>query len=146
MTRLTGPVETLLWAGCRSIYFKCCGSYQIQYDLAAIFLCRLCFLWAFPFSLKFNLLQLVFSACVATVKLRRVLQHCVVILFCSSGIMDSTLFTYRKYSYAHAIGGDSGVASWITSDEQLQLNLGCYFPMQAMFPVDFPFSHFLNYI
>jgi len=66
MTRLTGPVETPLWAVCRSIYFKCCGFYQIQYDLAAFFPYSLCFLWAFPFSVKFNLQQLVFSACVAT--------------------------------------------------------------------------------
>jgi len=41
---------------------------------------------------NFNLLQLVLSACVAAVKYRHVLHHCVVIFFWSSGIMDTMLF------------------------------------------------------
>ena len=40
---------------------------------------------------------------------------------------------------------DSGVASFITTDEQLQLSRGCYFPMQTMFPEGFPFP-FLSLI
>jgi len=37
------------------------------------------------------------------------------------------------------------VASFITTDEQLQLSRGCYFPMQTMFPEGFPFT-FLSLI
>ena len=49
-------------------------------------------------SVKYYLLQLVFSACVAAVKSRLVLHHCVVILFWSSGIMECTcmLFTFEN--------------------------------------------------
>ena len=35
--------------------------------------------------------------------------------------------------------GPSGVASFIITDEQLQQNRGCYFPMQAKLPESFPF-------
>ena len=44
------------------------------------------------------LLQLLFSACVAAVKSRTVLHHCVVIFFWSSGIMECTcmLFTFKN--------------------------------------------------
>jgi len=35
--------------------------------------------------------------------------------------------------------GPSGVASFIITNEQLQQNRGCYFPMQAMLPESFPF-------
>jgi len=44
------------------------------------------------------LLQLLFSACVAAVKSRPVLHHCVVIFFWSSGIMECTcmLFTFEN--------------------------------------------------
>jgi len=50
-----------------------------------------------PFH-QFNLLQMVFSACVAAVKCRPVLHHCVVIFFWSSGIMECTcmLFTFEN--------------------------------------------------
>ena len=47
---------------------------------------------------QFNLLQLVFSACVASVIFRPVLHHCVVILFWSIGIMDCMLITFKKGS------------------------------------------------
>jgi len=45
---------------------------------------------------------------------------------------------------AHAQGGVSGVASFITTDEQLQQSRGCYFPMQVMLPEGFPFSQFIS--
>ena len=50
--------------------------------------------WSYQF--KYYLLQLVFSACVAVVKRRPVLYHCVVIFVWSSGIMECTcmLFTF----------------------------------------------------
>ena len=43
-------------------------------------------------------LFILFSACVAVVKSRPVLHHCVVILFWSSGIMECTcmLFTFEN--------------------------------------------------
>jgi len=45
-----------------------------------------------------SLLQLVLSACVAAVKSRPVLHHCVVIFFWSSGIMECTcmVFTFEN--------------------------------------------------
>jgi len=46
--------------------------------------------------------------------------------------MNGMLFTFENNRFAHALGGVSGVASFITTDEQLRLNRGCYFPMQAM--------------
>jgi len=48
-----------------------------------------------------------------------------------------------KWSSAHALGGVSGVASFITTDEQLQLNRGCCFLVQAMLPESFPFHQFI---
>ena len=47
-----------------------------------------------------------------------------------------------KWSSAHALGGVSGVASFITTDEQLQSNRGCCFLVQAMLPEGFPFHQF----
>jgi len=44
-----------------------------------------------------------------------VLHHCVVIFFWSSGIMDCL-----QLSSAHALGGVSGVAPFITTEEQFQ--------------------------
>jgi len=38
------------------------------------------------------------------------------------------------------------VASFITTDEQLQLNQGCSLPMQAMFPEGVSFHQFNNRI
>jgi len=39
--------------------------------------------------------------------------------------------------------GVSGVASFITTDEQLQQNRGCCFLVQAMLPEGFPFHQFI---
>jgi len=47
-----------------------------------------------------------------------------------------------KWSSAHALGGVSGVASIITTDERLQWNRGCCFLVQAMLPEGFPFHQF----
>ena len=48
---------------------------------------------------------------------------------------------FRKYHIAN------GVASFITTDEQLQLNRGCRFLVQAMFHEGFPFHQFIiNYL
>jgi len=58
----------------------------------------------------------VFSACVAAVKCRPVLHHCVVIFFRSSGVMDSMLFTFEN-RVRSCSRGVSGVASFITTDE-----------------------------
>ena len=55
----------------------------------------------------------------AAVKCRPVLHHRVVTFFRTSRIMDCMLFTFGKNS-AHALGGVSVVASFITTDEQLQ--------------------------
>jgi len=49
-----------------------------------------------------------------------------------------------KWSFAHALGGVSGVASFVTTDEQLQLNLGCCFLVQAMLPEGYPFHQFMT--
>jgi len=65
-------------------------------------------------------LQLVFSARVAAVKSRPVLHHCLVIFFWSSGIMECTGMLYTFVNGVHALGGVSGVASFITTDEQHQ--------------------------
>ena len=48
------------------------------------------------------------------------------------------LFTFEN----HALGGVSGVASFITTDEQLQKNRACCFLVQAMLPGGFPFHQF----
>ena len=52
------------------------------------------------------------------------------------------LFTFEKWSFAHARGGVSGVALFITTDEQLQKKGGCCFLVQAMLPEGFPFHQF----
>jgi len=110
---------------------------------AAVFSCRLCFLRAFPFTSLILLTQLVFSACVAAVKSRPVLHHCVVIFFWSSGIMECTCMLLKfEMESAHALGGVSGVTSFITTNEQLQYNRGCCFLVQAMIPEGFPFHQF----
>jgi len=108
----------------------------------------------------------VFSACVAAVKCRPVLHHCVVIFSGPSnhrvymcvvciwkwssthalgGVsgVASFITAIWKWSSAHALGGVCGVASFITADEQLQWNRGCCFLMQALLPEGFPF-HQLN--
>jgi len=48
---------------------------------AAIFPCRMCFLRAFPFISFIYLITAGVSACVAAVKCRPVLHHCLVIFF-----------------------------------------------------------------
>jgi len=45
-------------------------------------------------EISLNLLQVVLSACVAAVKCRPILHHCVVIFFWSSGVMDCMLSTF----------------------------------------------------
>ena len=55
-------------------------------------------------SVLFNLLQLWFSACVAPVKCRPVLHHCVVIFFWSLRIMGCMLFTFEKWRFSYAPG------------------------------------------
>jgi len=52
------------------------------------------------------------------------------------------LFTFKNEVSAHALGGVSGVASFITTDEQLQSNRGCCFLVQAMLPEGSPFHQF----
>jgi len=49
------------------------------------------------------------------------------------------LFTFKNKSSAHALGGVSGVASFITTDKQLQQNRGVCFFVQAMLPEGFLF-------
>jgi len=51
-----------------------------------------------------------------------------------------------KWSSAHALGGVSGVASFTTTDEQLQLNRGCCFLLHAMLSEGFPFHQFNSYM
>jgi len=58
----------------------------------------------------------VFSVCLAAVKCRPVLHHCVVILFRSSGIM-CIVYIWKKSS-AHALG-----ALMMWHDKQLQLHV-----------------------
>ena len=54
-----------------------------------------------------------------------------------------SLCNHRAFNkYAHALGGVTGVASFITTDEQLQSNRGCCFLVQAMLPEGFPFHQF----
>jgi len=53
--------------------------------------------------------------------------------------MYCIVFTFEK-SFAHALGGVRGAAFFISAEEQLQLNKGCYFSMHAMLPESFPVS------
>ena len=48
-------------------------------------------------------------------------------------VLGVTVFLHRVIS---------GLAILISTDEQLQLNRGCFFSTQAMLPVGFPFSQF----
>jgi len=69
---------------------------------------------------KYNLLQLAFSACMAAVKCRPVLHHCVVIFVLV--LNDYGLYVVKiknKKSPAHELVGVSGVTSFITTDRQL---------------------------
>jgi len=49
-----------------------------------------------------------------------------------------------KWSSANALGGVCGVTSFITTDEQLQLNRDCCFLVQAMLPEGFLFISLNN--
>jgi len=49
------------------------------------------------------------------------LHHCDIIFFWSSMIMNCMLFIFENKSSAHALGGVSGVASFINIDKKLQL-------------------------
>ena len=49
---------------------------------------------------------------------------------------------HLKMEFRSCAGGVSGVASFITTDEQLQSNRGCCFLVQAMLPEGFPFQQF----
>ena len=92
------------------------------------------------FSVKFSFLQLIFSGCVATVKCRPVLSHCVILFLV---LRDHGLYLFVwKCSSAHSLGGVSGVASFITINEQHKKR-GCYFPNAdcaswelSLFPID----------
>jgi len=82
----------------------------------------------------------VFSPCVAAVKGRNVLNHCEVIYLVLSGSI--IYFDYiLKMSTAHALGGVSGVASFLTIDEQLQKTEAAIFsPCEPFFHRTFSFS------
>jgi len=82
---------------------------------------------------------------VAAVQCFPVLHHCVDIFFWSSGIMDCMLLTFGKSS-AHALLGVSGVASFITTDEQLQYNRGCFFSCRLCFLKAFSFIGLVVFI
>jgi len=56
--------------------------------------------------------------------------------------MECMLFTFENKSSAHTLGGVSDVAFFINTDEQLQSNWGCYFPIPDMLPEGFPFYQF----
>ena len=62
-----------------------------------------------------------FSACMAAVKCRPVLHHCVVIFLVprDHGVYMYVVYIW-KWSSAHALWGVIGVASFITTDEQLR--------------------------
>ena len=64
--------------------------------------------------------------------------RCVVIFVWFLGIMDCMLFTF-EIEFCSCARDVSGVASFITSDEQLRQNRGCYLPMQTMLPEGFQF-------
>ena len=59
--------------------------------------------------------------------------------------MDHGLYVVYiwKWSSAHALGSVNGVAYFIVTDEQLQQNHGCYFPMHAMLHGGFPFHQLI---
>jgi len=56
------------------------------------------------------------------------------------------VFNIWKWSSAHAQGGVSGVASFITTDGQLQFNRDYCFLVQAMLQEGFPFHTFKLYM
>jgi len=63
----------------------------------------------------------VLSACVAAVKCRPVLHHCVVIFFWSSGTIDC-LFIFEKWSSAHA-RGTWACCLWIVCTKKWHVNM-----------------------
>lgn len=87
----------------------------------------------FFFSDKTNFLQLVSSACVAAVKCRPILHQCIVIFFWSSRIIDYMLVWLKnRVLLINASRGVSDVASYISFNQQLQLNQVFIFHIQAM--------------
>ena len=50
----------------------------------------------------------------------------------------------HKIEYRSCARGVSGVAPLITTNEQLQLNRGCYLSMQTMPPEGFPFISLIH--
>jgi len=97
------------------------------------------------FSDLFNLLQALFSACVAAV-CSFIPHHCVVTFIKSSEIcMLFTLILPKKS--AHVLGGVSGVASFKTTDKSLNKTQTAFSPMQIMLPKDFHifFSELFTY-
>ena len=85
-----------------------------------------------------------FSACVAAVKSRPVLHNGVVIFSGPRGSWSVHEYClHLKIEFLSCARGVSGVASLITTDEQLQENRRCCFLVQAMLPEGFPFHQFM---
>jgi len=113
---------------------------------AAVFSCRLCFLRTLPFISLILLttagVKCLCGGCKKSPRTTSLCSHIFLVL------RDHRVYMYvvyiRKWSSAHALGSVGGVASFITSDEQLQKNRGCCFLVQAMLPYGFPFHQF-NY-
>ena len=85
------------------------------------------------------------SACVSAVKCRPVLHHRVVIFFGPQESWIVCCLHLEIESRSCIVGGVSGVESFITTDDQLQLNRGCCSSMQAMLSEGFPFFQFHLY-
>jgi len=71
---------------------------------------------------------------------------CVLYIFLVLGDHGVYMYVvYLKMEFRSCARGVSGVASFITTDEQLQLNRGCCFLVQAMLHEGFPFHQFNLY-
>jgi len=105
--------------------------------------CRLWFMDLWNYSIVPYMLEAVREGLQVTVRIflkyQPVIHHCVVILFWSSGIMDCLLLFWKQIS-AHALALSVVWHLSITIDEHLQLNQGCFSPMQYMPPESFPFN------
>jgi len=112
---------------------------------AAVFSCRLCSMRAFPFiSLLLLTTAGVYCLCGGCKKSPSTTSLCnhIFLVLMDHGVYMYVVYIW-KWSSAHALGGVSDLASFITTDEQLQWNRGCCFLVQAMLPEGFPFHHFL---